>query len=98
MLSYSFLHLCSLSEFSRSRPSDKNRYEQLLSSMAKQGHPMGKFMWGRFFKKGALSFVRQLYNHHLSVNSFTSYHEQNRLFWCLAALFLFFSLYKVEHS
>ena len=29
--------------------SDKYRKEQLLSSMANESHPMGKFMWGKLF-------------------------------------------------
>ncbi|KAK2144641.1 hypothetical protein LSH36_740g00013 [Paralvinella palmiformis] len=34
------------SEFCMSKPSDSVRYDQILATMAKDGHPMGKFMWG----------------------------------------------------
>ena len=35
-----------VSEFCMSKPSDSVRYDQILGTMAKDGHPMGKFMWG----------------------------------------------------
>ncbi len=34
------------SEFEQALTSDSNRMEQLFGSLAKQGHPMSKFMWG----------------------------------------------------
>ncbi|XP_063795614.1 nardilysin [Pseudophryne corroboree] len=34
------------SEFELARPSDSNRKEMLFGSLAKPGHPMGKFFWG----------------------------------------------------
>ena len=33
-------------EFEQSFHTDSARKEQLLGSLAKEGHPMGKFMWG----------------------------------------------------
>lgn len=34
------------SEYQIARPSDSNRKEMLFGSLAKPGHPMGKFFWG----------------------------------------------------
>uniref|UniRef100_A0A3B4A1W4 Nardilysin b (N-arginine dibasic convertase) n=1 Tax=Periophthalmus magnuspinnatus TaxID=409849 RepID=A0A3B4A1W4_9GOBI len=34
------------SEFQMARPSDSQRKEMLFGSIAKPGHPMGKFLWG----------------------------------------------------
>ncbi|TRY68749.1 hypothetical protein TCAL_02496 [Tigriopus californicus] len=34
------------SEFEMALPSDYNRKQQIFGSLAKPGHPMGKFMWG----------------------------------------------------
>ncbi|XP_069498305.1 nardilysin [Ambystoma mexicanum] len=34
------------SEYQLARPSDSNRKEMLFGSLAKPGHPMGKFFWG----------------------------------------------------
>lgn len=34
------------SEYELARPSDSNRKEMLFGSLAKPGHPMGKFFWG----------------------------------------------------
>lgn len=34
------------SEFEIALPSDANRKQQLFGSLAKEGHPMAKFMWG----------------------------------------------------
>ena len=28
--------------------SDKHRVEQLIGMMTKDGHPLGKFMWGKY--------------------------------------------------
>ncbi|KAJ8017575.1 Nardilysin [Holothuria leucospilota] len=37
---------CERVKFQMSMPSDTYRKAQLLSSMSKDNHPMGKFMWG----------------------------------------------------
>ena len=34
------------SEFEQALPSDSNRREQMFGALAKEGHPMAKFMWG----------------------------------------------------
>lgn len=34
------------SEFEMALPADYNRKQQLFGSLAKEGHPMAKFMWG----------------------------------------------------
>ena len=34
------------SEFEMALPADSNRKQQLFGSLAKDGHPMAKFMWG----------------------------------------------------
>lgn len=35
-------------EYQLARPSDSHRKEMLFGSLAKPGHPMGKFCWGEF--------------------------------------------------
>lgn len=45
LLSFSFLIPCS--EYQLARPSDSHRKEMLFGSLAKAGHPMGKFCWGK---------------------------------------------------
>lgn len=42
-----FSSLCS--EYQLARPSDSHRKEMLFGSLAKPGHPMGKFCWGKTF-------------------------------------------------
>uniref|UniRef100_A0A3B4G9W7 Nardilysin convertase n=1 Tax=Pundamilia nyererei TaxID=303518 RepID=A0A3B4G9W7_9CICH len=45
----SYLFLCPsvcLSEYQLAKPSDSHRKEMLFGSLAKPGHPMGKFCWG----------------------------------------------------
>lgn len=36
-----------LTEYQLARPSDANRKEMLFGSLARPGHPMGKFFWGK---------------------------------------------------
>lgn len=38
----------SLTEYQLARPSDANRKEMLFGSLARPGHPMKKFFWGKF--------------------------------------------------
>jgi len=37
-----------LTEYQLARPSDANRKEMLFGSLARPGHPMKKFFWGKF--------------------------------------------------
>lgn len=39
----------SLTEYQLARPSDANRKEMLFGSLARPGHPMKKFFWGKFW-------------------------------------------------
>lgn len=41
----------SLTEYQLARPSDANRKEMLFGSLARPGHPMKKFFWGKFWIK-----------------------------------------------
>lgn len=52
----SYLFLCPsicLSEYQLAKPSDSHRKEMLFGSLAKPGHPMGKFCWGELVKTTA---------------------------------------------
>lgn len=46
---FHFIKSCSLklTEYQLARPSDANRKEMLFGSLARPGHPMGKFFWGK---------------------------------------------------
>lgn len=41
------------SEYQLAKPSDSHRKEMLFGSLAKPGHPMGKFCWGELVKTTA---------------------------------------------
>ena len=45
--------LC-FAEFDMSRTSDRTRKEQLLGTLARDGHPMGKFMCGKYTVKSLI--------------------------------------------
>lgn len=52
LFSFPLLSLSSSSsEYQLAKPSDSHRKEMLFGSLAKQGHPMGKFCWGEFVNK-----------------------------------------------
>lgn len=44
-----------LTEYQLARPSDANRKEMLFGSLARPGHPMGKFFWGKILNTSSIS-------------------------------------------
>lgn len=45
-----------LTEYQLARPSDANRKEMLFGSLARPGHPMGKFFWGKILNTSSCSY------------------------------------------
>lgn len=62
---------CRRSEYQLARPSDSHRKEMLFGSLAKPGHPMSKFCWGksRFINAHLTSTVRTQTNRFRSSRS-----------------------------
>lgn len=48
--------LCCRPEYQLAKPSDSHRKEMLFGSLAKPGHPMGKFCWGELANTTAGTF------------------------------------------
>ncbi len=62
------------SEFEGALPSDSNRREQLFGTLAKDGHPMSKFMWGNLksLKPDKVQEYRKTAMRNLFLTSFSS--------------------------
>ncbi len=67
LLEFFCLSFC-LSEYQLAKPSDSHRKEMLFGSLAKPGHPMGKFCWGELVnttagthntRRASLGYVQQ---------------------------------------